>query len=36
MSELDASLTNARLITHREEPDVRPLFDLTLNLRPSC
>ncbi|MGB0596562.1 MAG: hypothetical protein ACPGLY_07735 [Rubripirellula sp.] len=22
------------LITHRNEPDVRPLFDLTLNLRP--
>jgi len=34
MSDLDASLTKAWLITHRDEPDVRPLFDLTLNLRP--
>ena len=34
MSDLDASLTKAWLITHRNEPDVRPLFDLTLNLRP--
>ena len=36
MSDLDARLTKAWLITHREEPDVRPLFDLSLNLRPSC
>ena len=35
MSDLDASLTKAWLITHRDELDVRPLFDLTLNLRPS-
>ncbi|PHR95341.1 MAG: sulfatase, partial [Blastopirellula sp.] len=35
MSDLDASLTKAWLFTHRDEPDVRPLFDLTLNLRPS-
>ena len=34
MSDLDASLTKAWLITHRNEPDVRHLFDLTLNLRP--
>lgn len=34
MSDLDASLTKAWLITHRNEPDVRPSFDLTLNLRP--
>jgi len=34
MSDLDASLTKAWLITHRNEPDVRPLFNLTLNLRP--
>jgi uncharacterized sulfatase len=33
MSDLDASLTKAWLITHRDKPDVRPLFDLTLNLR---
>ena len=26
MSDLDVSLTKAWLITHREEPDVRPLF----------
>jgi hypothetical protein len=26
MSDLDASLTKAWLITHREEPDVLPLF----------
>ncbi|MCP4193702.1 MAG: sulfatase [Planctomycetaceae bacterium] len=35
MSDLDASLTKAWLITHRDELEVRPLFDLTLNLRPS-
>ncbi len=35
MSDLDASLTKAWLITHRDEPEVRPLFDLTLNPRPS-
>ena len=35
MPDLDASLTKAWLITHRNEPDVRPLFDLTLNLRPA-
>ena len=29
MSDLDASLTKAWLITHREETDGRPLFDLT-------
>jgi N-sulfoglucosamine sulfohydrolase len=34
MSDLDASLTKAWLITHRDESGVRPLFDLTLNLRP--
>lgn len=34
MPDLDASLTKAWLITHRNDPDVRPLFDLTLNLRP--
>ena len=34
MADLDASLTKAWLITHRNEPDVRHLFDLTLNLRP--
>ncbi len=35
MPDLDASLTKAWLITHRNEFDVRPLFDLTLNLRPA-
>ena len=35
MSDLDASLTKAWMFTHRDEPDVRPLFDLTLNHRPS-
>ncbi len=35
MSDLDASLTKAWLITHRNEPDIKPLFDLTLNLRPA-
>ena len=35
MPDLDASLTKAWLITHRNEPDVKPLFDLTLNLRPA-
>ena len=34
MSDLDASLTKAWLITHRDDPQVQPLFDLTLNLRP--
>ncbi len=35
MSDLDASLTKAWLITHRNDPKVKPLFDLTLNLRPA-
>ena len=35
LSDLDASLTKAWLITHRKEPQVQQLFDLTLNLRPS-
>ena len=34
MSDLDASLTKAWLVTHRDNPDVQVLFDLTMSLRP--
>ena len=34
MSDLDASLTKAWLVTHRDNPDVQALFDLTMSLRP--
>lgn len=34
ISDLDASFTKAWLITHRDEPDVRPLFNLILIHRP--
>ncbi len=34
MRDLDMGLTKAWLLTHREEPGVRPLFELTLGKRP--
>jgi N-sulfoglucosamine sulfohydrolase len=35
MYDLDASLTKAWMFTHRDAPDVRPMFDMTVGLRPA-